>query len=429
MSALVEFHNVTPGIVVAAILAAMLIFMSGFASGSEIAFFSLTPSDIDSLDPEHDNADKNIEILRHDSERTLATILVTNNFVNVTIIMLFNYIFSSLITFKAEWFEIFCVTILLTFLLLLFGEIMPKVYCRQNALSFCRRSAHIIMVLRKLFWPIESILLKSGDIAEKAVRKENRQLTADDLEQALELTDKNEIKDEKSMLQGIIRFGDETAKEVMTSRQDIVDLDIKSSYADVLKCIVENNYSRIPVYQDNTDNIRGILYIKDLLPHLSKSANFRWQSLIRPPYFVPETKKIDDLLREFQDNKVHIAIVVDEFGGTSGIVTLEDILEEIVGEINDEYDEEEKYYSKLNYNTFVFEGKTLLTDLCRILQVDEEEFSDVEGDADSLAGLLLEMKGDFLSVHERIDYKHYTFEILEIEERRISRVKITIHPK
>lgn len=429
LSALVEFHNVTPGIVVAAILAAMLIFMSGFASGSEIAFFSLTPSDIDSLDPEHDNADKNIEILRHDSERTLATILVTNNFVNVTIIMLFNYIFSSLITFKAEWFEIFCVTILLTFLLLLFGEIMPKVYCRQNALSFCRRSAHIIMVLRKLFWPIESILLKSGNIAEKAVRKENRQLTADDLEQALELTDKNEIKDEKSMLQGIIRFGDETAKEVMTSRQDIVDLDIKSSYADVLKCIVENNYSRIPVYQDNTDNIRGILYIKDLLPHLSKSANFRWQSLIRPPYFVPETKKIDDLLREFQDNKVHIAIVVDEFGGTSGIVTLEDILEEIVGEINDEYDEEEKYYSKLNYNTFVFEGKTLLTDLCRILQVDEEEFSDVEGDADSLAGLLLEMKGDFLSVHERIDYKHYTFEILEIEERRISRVKITIHPK
>lgn len=429
LSALVEFHNVTPGIVVAAILAAMLIFMSGFASGSEIAFFSLTPSDIDSLDPEHDNADKNIEILRNDSERTLATILVTNNFVNVTIIMLFNYIFSSLITFKAEWFEIFCVTILLTFLLLLFGEIMPKVYCRQNALSFCRRSAHIIMVLRKLFWPIESILLKSGNIAEKAVRKENRQLTADDLEQALELTDKNEIKDEKSMLQGIIRFGDETAKEVMTSRQDIVDLDIKSSYADVLKCIVENNYSRIPVYQDNTDNIRGILYIKDLLPHLSKSANFRWQSLIRPPYFVPETKKIDDLLREFQDNKVHIAIVVDEFGGTSGIVTLEDILEEIVGEINDEYDEEEKYYSKLNYNTFVFEGKTLLTDLCRILQVDEEEFSDVEGDADSLAGLLLEMKGDFLSVHERIDYKHYTFEILEIEERRISRVKITIHPQ
>jgi gliding motility-associated protein GldE len=249
----------------------------------------------------------------------------------------------------------------------------------------------------------------------------------DDLEQALELTDKEEIKDEQSMLQGIIRFGDETAKEVMTTRQDIVDIDIRSSFADVLKCIVENNYSRIPVYQDNGDNIRGVLYIKDLLPHLSKPASFRWQSLIRPPYFVPETKKIDDLLREFQDNKVHIAIVVDEFGGTSGLVTLEDILEEIVGEINDEYDEEEKTYSKINYNTYIFEGKTLLVDFCKILHVDDDEFAEVEGEADSLAGLLLELKGDFPSVHERIDYKNYSFEIMTIEERRISRVKVIVH--
>ena len=229
------------------------------------------------------------------------------------------------------------------------------------------------------------------------------------------------------MLQGIIRFGDETAKEVMTTRQDIVDIDIRSSFADVLKCIVENNYSRIPVYQDNGDNIRGVLYIKDLLPHLSKPASFRWQSLIRPPYFVPETKKIDDLLREFQDNKVHIAIVVDEFGGTSGLVTLEDILEEIVGEINDEYDEEEKTYSKINYNTYIFEGKTLLVDFCKILHVDDDEFAEVEGEADSLAGLLLELKGDFPSVHERIDYKNYSFEIMAIEERRISRVKVIVH--
>ena len=265
-------------------------------------------------------------------------------------------------------------------------------------------------------------------IAEKAAPKEKRLLSVDDLEQALELTDKEDIKDEQSMLQGIIRFGDETAKEVMTSRQDIVDLDIKSTYQEVLTCIAENNYSRIPVYQDNTDNIRGILYIKDLLPHLSKGPNFRWQSLIRPPYFVPETKKIDDLLREFQNNKVHIAIVVDEFGGTSGIVTLEDILEEIVGEINDEFDEEEKFYSKLNYNTFVFEGKTLLCDFCKILNVDDEEFADVEGEADTLAGLLLEIKGDFPSLHEKIDYKNYTFEVMEIEERRISKVKVTVHP-
>lgn len=429
ISSLVVFQPITTGIVLAAILAAFLLLLSGFASGSEIAFFSLSPQDLDELEPDKRSEDSRIVMLRDDSERTLATILIANNFVNVTIIMLCNYIFGSLVKFKSEWLEFLCITVLLTFLLLLFGEIMPKVYSRQTPLKFCRRVVGGVMFLRKLFWPLESILIRSGMLAEKVMQKENRQLSVDDLEQALELTDKNDIKEEQSMLQGIIRFGDETAKEVMTSRQDIVDLDIRSSYADVLKCIVENNYSRIPVYQDNTDNIRGVLYIKDLLPHLGKPASFRWQSLIRPPYFVPETKKIDDLLREFQDNKVHIAIVVDEFGGTCGIVTLEDILEEIVGEINDEFDEDEKTYSKLNYNTYLFEGKTLLSDFCRILQIDDDEFSDVEGDADTLAGLLLEIKGDFLSIHEKIDYLNYTFEVVGLEERRISRVKVIIHEK
>ncbi len=408
----------------------MLLVVSGFASGSEIAFFSLSPSDIDEVDLEHTPTDKNIRMLREDSERTLATILITNNFVNVTIIMLCNFVFGSMVHFgpKAYWLEFLSITIILTFLLLLFGEIMPKVYSRQEPLRFCRRTVGGILVLRKIFWPLESLLIHSGVIAEKIVQKEKHLLSVDDLEQALELTDKEEIKDEQSILQGIIRFGDETAKEVMTSRQDIVDLDIRSSFTDVLKCIVENNYSRIPVYQNNTDNIRGVLYIKDLLPHLSKPASFRWQSLIRPPYFVPETKKIDDLLREFQENRVHIAIVVDEFGGTSGLVTLEDILEEIVGEINDEYDEEEKNYSKLNYNTYIFEGKTLLSDFCKILNIGDEEFSEVEGDADTLAGLLLEIKGDFPSVYEKLNYKNYSFEIMEVEDRRISKVKVIVHP-
>ena len=237
----------------------------------------------------------------------------------------------------------------------------------------------------------------------------------------------DDLKDEKNMLEGIVRFGDETAKEVMTSRQDVVDLDFSLPFPEVLKCIVENNYSRIPVYQNTIDNIRGILYIKDLLPHISKPATFRWQSLIRPPYFVPETKKIDDLLREFQANKVHIAIVVDEFGGTSGIVTLEDILEEIVGEINDEYDEEEKTYTRINANTYVFEGKTLLSDFYKILDIDDETFEDVEGDADSLAGLLLEIKGDFPELHERLDYKNFTFEVTELDGHRISKIKVIIH--
>ena len=426
----VVLQQPTTGVIIATILAAVLLLMSAFASGSEIAFFSLSPSDVAELEDGKFDADKKIQNLRDDSERTLATILIANNFVNVTIIMLLNYVIAGVISFgeRALLLQFLFTTVILTFFLLLFGEIMPKVYARQDPLKFCRRCVGGIMFARKLFWPIENILLKSGMMAEKIIQKENHVLSVDDLEQALELTDKNDIKDEQNMLKGIIRFGDETAKEVMTSRQNIVDLDIRSNYADVLKCIEDNNYSRIPVYQDNTDNIRGILYIKDLLPHLTKSSNFRWQSLIRPPYFVPETKKIDDLLREFQENKVHIAIVVDEFGGTSGIVTLEDILEEIVGEINDEYDEEEKFYSKLNYNTFIFEGKTLLTDLCRILNVDDEEFEEVEGDADTLAGLLLEIKGDFPSIHEKIDYKNYTFEVMNVEERRISKIKVTVHP-
>lgn len=426
ISSYIAVNPISPSILISILLAFFLILLSGFASASEIAFFSLSPADLEAMDPDKSPLDMLVQKLRDDSERTLATILITNNLVNVTIIMLCNYILINLLTFSAEWLQFLCVTILLTFLLLLFGEIIPKVYGNTNPLAFCRKAVKGVMFFRKLFWPIETILLKSGAFAEKVLQKENRQLSIDDLEQALELTDKSDIKDEQSMLQGIIRFGDETAKEVMTSRQDIIDLDIRCSYEDVLKCIVDNNYSRIPVYQDNKDNIRGVLYIKDLLPHLSKPANFRWQSLIRPSYFVPETKKIDDLLREFQENKVHIAIVVDEFGGTSGIVTLEDILEEIVGEINDEYDEEEHNYTKLDANSYIFEGKTLLNDFTKILNLPDDEFDDVEGDADSLAGLLLEIKGDFPAVHEILKYKRYTFEVLEIDERRISKVKVII---
>ncbi|AUI54644.1 gliding motility-associated protein GldE [Prevotella jejuni] len=425
-SSYISVNPIDINVVVAILLVILLLLLSGFASASEIAFFSLSPTDVESLDPDKSSSDKLIELLRDDSERTLATVLITNNLVNVAVIMLCNYIFGSLFTFGAEWLQFLCVTILLTFLLLLFGEIIPKVYSRRRPLAFCRKAVKGIMFFRRLFWPIETILLKSGAFAEKVIQKENRQLSVDELEQALELTDKEEIKDEQSMLQGIIRFGDETAKEIMTSRQDIVDLDIRCSYDTVLKGIVENNYSRIPVYQDNQDNIRGVLYIKDLLPHLSKGSNFRWQSLIRPPYFVPETKKIDDLLRDFQENKVHIAIVVDEFGGTSGIVTLEDILEEIVGEINDEFDEDERNYTKLASNTYLFEGKTLLKDFLKILNLPDDEFDDIEGDADSLAGLLLEIKGDFPAVHEVLIYKDYKFEVLEIEERRISKVKVIV---
>ena len=438
----IEVHFLVPttGVIVAGVLACILLIFSGYASGSEIAFFSLSPNeseiaffslspnDLNELDEERNDCDRQIKELREDSERTLATILITNNLVNVTIIMLANYFIAHVIDFgMAYWLEFVVITIFLTFLLLLFGEIMPKVYAGQHVLAFCRFSAPGIIALRRIFYPLSSVLLRSGMLAEKVVQKENHVLSVDDLEQALELTDENELKEEKNMLEGIVRFGDETAKEVMTSRQDVVDLDFRTSFADVLKCVVENNYSRIPVYQGSIDNIRGILYIKDLLPHLSKPSNFRWQSLIRPPYFVPETKKIDDLLRDFQENKVHIAIVVDEFGGTSGIITLEDILEEIVGEINDEYDEEEKPYTRINANTYVFEGKTLLSDFFKIFDLDDETFEEVQGDADSLAGLLLEIKGDFPELHERIDFQNFTFEVTELDGHRISKIKVIIH--
>lgn len=431
ISTLGEVHWITPGVEVYAIAALTLLLLafSGFASASEIAFFNLSPTDLNALDPEHNAADRKIETLRNDSERTLATILITNNLVNVTIIMLCNYIFANLVDFgKAIWLHFLCITVLLTFLLLLFGEIMPKVYARQNSLNYCRFSAGTLMFLRKLFWQVENLLMGSASLAGKIVHKEAHVLSVDDLEQALELTDKEDIKVEQSMLQGIIRFGDETAKEIMTPRQDMVDLSMKDDFNTVINCIVENNYSRIPVYQGTSDNIRGVLYIKDLLPHLGKTASFRWQSLIRPPYFVPETKKIDDLLREFQENKIHIAIVVDEFGGTSGLVTLEDILEEILGEIHDEFDDEERNYTRLNNHTYIFEGKTSLSDFYKILNIDDD-FAEVEGDADSLAGLLLELKGDFPKVGEKISYGKYTFEIMAIEERRISKVKVVIQSK
>ncbi len=430
MQSLSEVSFITPsiGVLLSLICTIVLLYLSGLASGSEIAFFSLSPKEISQLDAEHSSTDKSIISLREDSERTLATILIVNNFVNVTIIMLCNYIFAHTIDFgTAIWLEFLCITVLLTFLLLLFGEILPKVYSRQNPLAFCRRVCALVLVSRRLFWPLESVLMSTGIIAEKVMQKDGRVLSIDELEHALEMTDKQELKGEESILQGIIRFGDETAREIMTSRQDIVDLDIHAPFTDVLKCVVENKYSRIPVCQDSSDNIKGILYIKDLLPHINKPASFRWQSLMRPPYFVPETKKIDDLLRDFQENKVHIAIVVDEFGGTSGIVTLEDILEEIVGEINDEFDEEERHYTKLSYNTYIFEGKTLLTDLVKALKVEDDEFDLFSGDADTLAGLILEMKGDFPSLHERLELKNYTFEIMELDGRRISKVKIVVN--
>ena len=403
----------------------LLLVCSGLASASEIAFFSLTPQHLAEISEEKRSCDTHILQLREQSDRMLATILIMNNLVNVGIIMLLNVFFMDWMHFGpgSEWLEFLLLTVLLTFLLLLFGEIMPKIYSAQHTLSFARFSAPILSVMQKVFYPVSSMLMMSKAFTDRIVSFETESLTVEDLEKAMELTNKKDIAEESKMLEGIIRFGGETVREVMTPRVDIVDLDINTPFQDVIKCIVENNYSRIPVYKGSADNIEGVLYIKDLLPHLQKPS-FRWQTLIRPPYFVPETKMIDDLLRDFQQNKVHIAIVVDEFGGTSGIVTMEDIIEEIIGEIDDEYDDDEKTYHRLNQNTYIFQAKTLLTDFYRIMNLDDDFFAEIEGDADTLAGLLLELKGEFPSLHERLAYRNFTFELMEMDERRIVSIKV-----
>ena len=423
----VTVHTPSVGAIIAIVLAVLLLFASGFVSASEIAFFSLSPNDLSEIEEEEHSSDRRIMELLKDTERLLATILISNNFVNVTIIMLCNFFFASVIDFgQAVIVEFLVITVVLTFLLLLFGEIMPKIYSAQHTLKFCRMAAPVVMVLKKVFAPLSSLLVRSSFIVNKCVAKRNYNISVDELSQALELTDKDEISEESNILEGIIRFGGETAKEVMTPRLDMVDLEITSSFKEVLDCVIENAYSRIPVYEDSQDNIKGILYIKDLLPHLKKAEDFQWQSLIRPAYFVPETKMIDDLLRDFQANKIHIAIVVDEFGGTSGIVTMEDIIEEIVGEINDEYDEEERSYVKINDHTYVFEAKTLLSDFYKVVKLDSDFFEDVEGDADTLAGLLLEIKGEFPKLHEKLEYEHIQFEVLEMDARRILKVKVIL---
>ena len=391
------------GATIALILSFLLLICSAFVSGSEIAFFSLTPADMNELEEERTANDRRILALLADSERLLATILCSNNFVNVAIILLLNYFFlggdNPVIAFGDNTvMEFLFMTVLLTFLLLLFGEVMPKITASQKRLAMARLCAPAYGVLVKLWWPVSWLLLKSGRA------------------------------DEQQMLKGIIRFGGEMAREVMTPRVDIVDLDVRTPFPEVIKCIVENNYSRIPVFAGTEDHITGILYIKDLLPHLNKPANFRWQTLVRPATFVPETKMIDDLLRDFQAAKVHIAIVVDEFGGTSGLVTMEDIIEEIVGEINDEYDDDERTFTRLNQNTFVFEAKTLLTDFRRIMQLPDDAFDDVAADADTLAGLVLELKGEFPTEHERIQHGRFTFEIMEMDERRIVKIKVIVKP-
>ncbi len=412
---------------IAALLVAILLLMvSAFVSGSEIAFFSLTQAELDKCAESDSVSDRRILHLLKDPERLLATILITNDFVNVGIVMLFNFFFMSVLTFAAPWIEFLVLTVVLTFLLLLFGEVMPKLYSKNNIWTFAHFTASPLYALSRLLSPFSLLLVRSTRFTERLAKKQNFSLSVDELEQALELTDTKEISEQKNMLEGIIRFGDETVKDIMTSRMDMVMLDIHAPFDEVLRCAAENAYSRIPVHGDRQDDIRGVLYIKDLIPYLTRGSNFRWQTLLRQPYFVPETKKIDDLLCDFQAVRVHMAIVADEFGGVSGLITLEDIVEEIVGEINDEFDEPDSSYERIDENTVEFDGRTLLSDFYKIMELDADDFEDYVGEADTLAGLLLELKGEFPRLHEKITCNDIVFEVMQKDKHRLVRIKATL---
>ena len=423
------FSPASVGDIITLIFAVVFLGFSAFISASEIAFFSLSPQDINELEEEREPQDILIKSLLTRSEYLLATILIANNLVNVAVVMLCTFFINNIIDFSNTPILGFIFQkIILTFLLLLFGEIMPKIYASHNALKFARKASHTLQILQKVFYPLGNFLVKSTQLINKHISHKNINISMNELSQALEMT-KVDINEEKAMLEGIIKFGGKTVAEIMTSRIDMTDIDIKTNFKNLIKNIVENGYSRLPVYDGNEDNIKGIIYIKDLLPYLDRDENFHWQNLLRNPYFVPEMKMIDDLLEEFRSRKIHMAIVVDEFGGTSGIVTMEDILEEIVGEISDEYDEEEKQYTKIDNNTYIFEGKTLLNDFYKITGIPESDFVEISDEAETLAGLILEIKQDFPIAKEKINYGIYTFVVLEMNKRRIIKVKVKITPQ
>ena len=410
------------------VLLFFLLFCSALISGSEVALFSLTRTDIEKR---LDAKSKRILIILSLLERPkklLATILVANNFINIGIVILFAYLSSDLFSgIKSIILKFTIEVVIVTFLILLFGEILPKIYASRNNLKFATLMAYPIKVLDVLLSPI-SLPMRSITIGiHNKLGRQKSNLNVDYLSQALELTSEEDTtKEEHKILQGIVSFGNTDTKQVMRPRIDIFALNMDQKYIEILPEIIKNGYSRIPVYKENIDSIKGILYAKDLLPYLERKQ-FDWTSLIREPFFVPENKKLDDLMLEFQEKKVHLAVVVDEYGGTSGLISLEDIIEEIVGDISDEFDDEDLTYSKLDDNNFVFEGKTALKDFYKIIKIeDEESFEENKGEAETVAGFVLEISRSFPKLNSDINFKNYVFKIEALDKKRIKLVKFTI---
>jgi gliding motility-associated protein GldE len=405
----------------------MLLACSAFISGSEVALFSLSQKDVNEIQNKDFNKGMLISRLLEKPKKLLATILVANNFVNIAVVIIFssfsgrffNEIESPALRFTFE-------VVLVTFFILLFGEVLPKIYANRNNMDFAMKVAVPITVLNNLLSPI-SVPMRNGiHYIEKKLSVQKGNFSVDQLSQALELTSQSDTTDgEQKILEGIVTFGNTEVRQVMSPRIDVFALNIEQEFKEIMPKIIEKGYSRIPVYKENIDQIEGILFIKDLIPHID-SEDFNWTALLREPFFVPENKKLDDLLKDFQAMKSHLAIVVDEYGGTSGIISLEDVLEEIVGDISDEFDDEDLIYSQIDDNNYLFEGKISLKDFYRILDVDEDEFEKQKGEAETLAGFLLEISGNFPKKRQKITFHNLIFTIENVDKRRIKQIKVTL---
>ena len=424
---LLTFNSISLPVAISLLVMIVLLISSALISGSEVAFFSIDAKDRESLNAEKDP--KSLRVLDQlvKPKKLLATILIANNFINIAIVILSTYMINNLVSFGPnEEIMNFVVTVVVaTFLILLVGEVIPKVYATNNSIKLAKFMASPLLIVGKVCSPLSNVLVRSTSFIDKRIKKSGTEISVNDLDHALEITDIEGVSEEdKKILEGIVKFGETDVKQIMKSRVDVIAFDEAISFSELLPQIIENGYSRIPIFQESFDNVSGVLYVKDLLPHID-SGEFDWRLLIRKPFFVPESKKIDDLLRQFQESKVHMAIVVDEYGGTSGIVTLEDVIEEILGEISDEFDDDDIVYSKIDENNYVFEGKISLVDMYKIMDIEGEIFEDEKGEADTLAGFLIEKSGKIMKKNERMKFGGYLFEVEAADKRRIKQVKVT----
>ena len=409
----------------------LLIISSALISGSEVAFFSLDSNQLSTLEKEQSATSHSIIKLLHRKRYLLATILILNNLVNIAIVTISTFFTWAVVGTKTtEGIVIVTLSAIVTFVILFFGEVVPKNFANQHNEKFARTTARALVLLERILRPFSWILISVTNIIEKNVEKKGVDLTVDELNHALEITTGDDTtEEEKGILKGIVNFSTLSVRQVMKSRMDITAVDIELDFHELMDKINKSGFSRIPVYNETIDKIEGVLYIKDLIAHVDKDDTFAWQTLLRPGFFIPENKKVDSLLKDFQEQRVHMAIVVDEYGGTSGLITLEDIIEEIVGEINDEYDDEDIAFNKLDNSTFVFEGKTSLNDFCKIIGVEPSEFDSVKGESESLGGLLLEIGGKLPRAGEKIEFARFLFTIVAVDLRRIKRVRVLIRPK